>query len=850
MILTFDQINSFLSTTFSGIRTSIQNDVNSANSAISSAISAINKVNPFGNINVPQLSVPSLDALQNVTLPTDFEDALNKLNASLPTVSDLKDKVNALYVLYSSNPLLCLCLHCSLDTPFEALKADINNTFSGLSFDSTVLPIPEQNTLSFCGQLDTSVVDDLGRDLLKATKIGIVILIFLALLLLAGNCALEWYKWRCMKFHLENTRQAWMSDPTIYHTGPARSTPSMTLTDHNLMMLHANSTHPLLTRIAYAISRRFRMSPSQHTHLQWFFHYVFHPPALACFLIGFFGLLSVQLQLIAIGPLESKYQAQAASSAADFSNTIATSINGSMYNQSSFYANDVNGRVDTIQNTINNGVFGWVNGTTTTLNNTLNEFYDDIQNAVSTVFNGTILESPAQEFVKCFLGSKIDALEDALTFLHNNLNVQIPRVNDSILVLSPADVNEATQPIAVAAIGGQNSDGSNNQGLVGRLVNTYVNSLKKERVMFAIFMGLWGLVVLMALVIIFWHSYGQYWVEARKKRRWQREQRGGIENIPYHSGDNATSVEDSGIENGSEVDLRSFTPMPEHKSAGSRFNISKPKKLMAIGRKAMGNERFVGDSEEGSIRSSDESDGDKESLAWLKRMKGSLFNKNRPQPTMEDDVRTRMRPSLTVSVDSVAALKSNGGVEKSPRKSHWSTSPSPKAVAPWKLKRIPSPPGLPSRPFPKRNASVPNDVQSIYDDSTLLIPKDAQTKPTPLAVPLHHGFDRPIPLETPHSPSISMVSPFDSPIYQTPVPPLHPQSRTGLAPPRNRHRRSSSVPAAVFKYAGHRDLTSSHNTVKSPPRQSVVAVPVNPFATPFDDDANVRNRDSFAAVAL
>lgn len=84
----------------SSIRTSIQNDVSTANSAIQSAVSAINKVNPFGNINVPQFSIPSLDALQNVTLPTDFEDALTKLNASLPTVSDLKDKVNAMYVFY------------------------------------------------------------------------------------------------------------------------------------------------------------------------------------------------------------------------------------------------------------------------------------------------------------------------------------------------------------------------------------------------------------------------------------------------------------------------------------------------------------------------------------------------------------------------------------------------------------------------------------------------------------------------------------------------------------------------------------------------------------------------------
>jgi hypothetical protein len=82
----------------SGIRTSIQNDVSAANSAIQSAVSGINKINPFGNINVPQFSIPSLDALQNVTLPNDFETALTQLNASLPSVSDLKQKVDALCV--------------------------------------------------------------------------------------------------------------------------------------------------------------------------------------------------------------------------------------------------------------------------------------------------------------------------------------------------------------------------------------------------------------------------------------------------------------------------------------------------------------------------------------------------------------------------------------------------------------------------------------------------------------------------------------------------------------------------------------------------------------------------------
>ncbi|ETW83308.1 hypothetical protein HETIRDRAFT_474453, partial [Heterobasidion irregulare TC 32-1] len=495
------EISNLITSTFDGLRTSIQNDISSANSAIKTAIDAINKVNPFSDISVPQISVPSLDALQNVTLPTDFQDALLKLNASIPSVSDLKDKVNGI-----------------LDTPFELLKKDINDTFIGINFNSSVLPVPDRSTLSFCDNMDTSVVDDLGHDLLKIAKIGIIIIAALALLLLAGNCALEWYKWRCLKRHLEYTRQAWMSDPTIAHENSTASQPTVQLSDHNLLMLQANSAHPFLTRLANQLTALLRLSPSQHIHVQWFFHYVFHPPALACFLIGFFGILSVQLQLFAIAPLEARYQSRASAAVSDFSGTIFTSLNESMYNQSSLYANDINGRINVVQTTINDGLFGWVNGTTTTLNDTLNVFYSDIQNAVATVFNGTILEQPAQEFIQCFIGSKVDALEDALTFLHNNLVINMPRVNESALVLSPDQINEASQPIAAAAIGG--GDG-NSEGLVGRLINTYVQSLKKERVMFAVFLALWGFVVVMGLCIILWHSYGKGWMESRRRRKWR-----------------------------------------------------------------------------------------------------------------------------------------------------------------------------------------------------------------------------------------------------------------------------------------------------------------------------------------
>jgi len=934
LIAAVQEITSFVQSSVNSIVSGLKNDATSLNSAISTVVNELNKVNPFGNVDAPQFNVSSLDALSNITIPTDFENALVQLNNSLPTVSSIKDSIEDL-----------------VDTPFEAVKSDINSTFQGLFFDASTLPVPEQNSVSFCNNLDTSSVDDLGHDLLTITKIGTIILILLLLALLVGHCALEWYKWRCLQFHLHRTREAWVSDPTTVYTGPAHA-PSVTLTDHNLLMLQTDAQHPLLTRIANSLSAKLRLSPSQHTHLRWFLHYIFYAPALACFLIGFFGLLSVQVQLLAVGPLEAKYSAQAAASVQDLSTTIFAQVNSSMYNQSSSYAGTINARVETVQSSVNNGLFGWVNSTTTTLNSTLNNFYTDVQNIVSSAFNGTVLETPAQDFVRCIIGSKVTALEEALTFLNQNLNVNLPTVNESVLVLSSSNVNEITQPIATAAVGGGQDDPG---GLIGRLVSTYVDSLKQERIMFALFLGLWGLVVLMGLAVVFWHSYGRNWVQAYKRRKWRREQRDEIGDIIAAFPDAPPTIHISkDTEKGEktpDMGLRSFTPLPEPRSAFSfnpfrrsgnhplkslepRFEkswdsffreqpeqkaeqqpsilsrtISRPMRLMALGRK-----KQDGDSGD-QPKSEDESE---HKSRWLKPMTNLFAKKALPaEEFVVNRPTSRPRPQLTISTERAASLKSNDlpHIEQSPIRqepsSAWSVSPT-RPVLPWTKNMIspvkklkPTSPAVsfpppPLHPEKRRKASVPTDVGS-FDDSNFTPPQAKE--PSPLAMPLHHAFERAPPQQAtvpltlypsqvqaallaaskeknkpftfplprgiaPSSPSDSTtgvrrlltttharqssnaVNPFATPFdddMQATVPltlyPSHVHEKhepsTGLAP-------SSHPESATFVT---RLLTTTHA------RQSSIAV--DPFATPFDDDSRVsspmqpkRMTNPFAGLAL
>jgi hypothetical protein len=61
-------------------------------------------------------------------------------------------------------------------------------------------------------------------------------------------------------------------------------------------------------------------------------------------------------------------------------------------------------------------------------------------------------------------------------------------VNDTAVVLSPGQVDEVAQPVAAAAIGG--GSGTDGDGVVGKIIANYVASLKKERIMLCVFLGL------------------------------------------------------------------------------------------------------------------------------------------------------------------------------------------------------------------------------------------------------------------------------------------------------------------------------------------------------------------------
>ncbi|KAJ7755607.1 hypothetical protein B0H14DRAFT_3166404 [Mycena olivaceomarginata] len=443
------EATTFVESAANTIANSIDQSFSAAMSGIQSAISAANKV-PGINIPAPSLTPPDLSSLQNLQLPSTFQDQLN--NLSSPTLVELRQIVDNI-----------------IDAPFSALRDEINGTFASLVTDPSIFPIPGPVNLTFCDQFDTSTIDDLAHEIKVLAMWCTVVMILATVGMMGINCGWQIYRNHQLTECLKRIQRNLQIDAVPM--------------DAQLLSMHSKISHPILSWI----SEKSHLGPSR----EWLLFYVFQPPAMSCLLMGVCGIVGIQVQILGLDRIHSDYSGKISMTVATISNVIFTSLNDSITSQSAEYASSLNSNIDGIQAAVNGGVFGWVNSTTTVLNETLAGAYSDIQNAMTSAFGGTILDSPIQNFIQCILGNKVDEIETALAFLHTNLVISIPRLNSSALLLSEDALNEGGSAVDPA-------------GLVGALLNSYEESLRKEMLMYEIFAAMWLGVLLLGVGFIAW----------------------------------------------------------------------------------------------------------------------------------------------------------------------------------------------------------------------------------------------------------------------------------------------------------------------------------------------------------
>jgi hypothetical protein len=467
---------------------------NALNSVIGGVNSALGAIPGFSNrATIPTISI-NTTSLSNVAVPDDWSGPLNDLNKKLPTLDDLKAALANL-----------------IDAPFDSLRGQINNTFTDIAstFTAAQLPLPAVRTVSFCNDVNTSIVDDIGRPLVRIAEVSALILLALVILVAVGNALVEWYRFRQVRKTIEAIREQW-TDPSA-PPGAAAALPTFQLTDENILTLNAQLEHALGTRTSGFLARVLRLQPQTRDTLAWFIAYTTYPPALMCLLIGAVGIAATFIQLALTKPLAARFANAEDIIIANFTQRIADEITGAIGVDSAVYATAVNKWLDDTTAHVNDDVFGFATTAADAVNGTVVRFYTSIEDGVHSAFDGTAFATPVVEFLRCIVGNKVFALEGGLAWLKQNLNLRLPRVAPDVLHLSAtANVSELANPISAAAtVGG---DGSGNgsaaeaSGIMSRALESYRTVLKGEVYMFSVFLAVYALVVLSALLILVFKS--------------------------------------------------------------------------------------------------------------------------------------------------------------------------------------------------------------------------------------------------------------------------------------------------------------------------------------------------------
>lgn len=182
---------------------------------------------------------------------------------------------------------------------------------------------------------------------------------------------------------------------------------------------------------------RLKRSPRARSNVTWFVSYITYTPALLLLAVALLGIISIEIQLAALKPTEKTAQRQVNTGLSSFKESIIAQVNNATAEKSQQYANSSNIVLLGVQNGINEDMvglfpqtihvqkliilhwqFGWVESSTTNINTTINEFYTGLTGAISSTFQETVFATAALGVVNCLIGTKIEAVSKALTWLH------------------------------------------------------------------------------------------------------------------------------------------------------------------------------------------------------------------------------------------------------------------------------------------------------------------------------------------------------------------------------------------------------------------------------------------------
>ena len=390
--------NQAINSTLQGIVGDINTEVSTLTNELLAFVSGVNTVTGGTKPNIDFSSI--INKMNNVSVPGSLNSDLQKLNNSLPTFADVKNATETLIRL-----------------PFEDLKTLINQTLGNYTFNQSLFPVPDKQSLTFCS--DNNDINNFFDELVKIEHIARVAFI-VVLTIAAILCCLPMAWWEIIRWRRLQERAKMIS---LEATDP--------------MDAVYMASRPYTSTVGIMVAHRFT-TPRHKVVARWAVAYSTSLPALFILALALAGLFSCLCQYILLKAIEREVPALT-SEIANFTDKVVDSLN----NASVSWANGINSVIMDTSNGINGDLLGWVNTSTTAVNNTLNTFVDDTINVLNQTFGGTPLYGPITGVFNCLVELKIQGIQNALTWVQDHAQVSVPTIpNDTFSLGTVAKITD------------------------------------------------------------------------------------------------------------------------------------------------------------------------------------------------------------------------------------------------------------------------------------------------------------------------------------------------------------------------------------------------------------------------
>ncbi|KAJ3172799.1 plasma membrane fusion protein prm1 [Geranomyces variabilis] len=368
------------------------------------------------------VTFPGVSNKLNFQIPTDFVTTLQTL--SVPTLASLEQQLADL-----------------ISEPFEMLEALIDTELgdlTGLATTDVIVPVPSAVArISFCAaSMDYGWVDVMVAAISKALWLGIYLLIAVAAGAIVSNIVAISYEHWLFEREVRSFSKVLQQHQQLHdQIGAKEEQPNKKQSRAIARDLIHAATHPTAYRFTTWFTRFTARSEEGSIRFRWFIDYISHPPSLVCFFAGLVGIGMVLLQMWLISEIQSETGDAVAKSLTASMDAVVRNVETAMVDVAQPYADSINGRLDSLESTVNGVLFGWVGTTMDAINNTLLVFASGLDNALSGVFDSVPpLQTALDGFVQCVLGSSVTSLESIATGLKSHAQVDFPRINVTMLL--------------------------------------------------------------------------------------------------------------------------------------------------------------------------------------------------------------------------------------------------------------------------------------------------------------------------------------------------------------------------------------------------------------------------------